>query len=467
VIPFYQRLLLSLLSLTLSLLPSAYAQGPQSPNPKYWQTTGYGYVIEVIDDTMSFYDVTKNTCVKNRFASSDYENTLASRWITTNNRGNTELDWHVLHPIDLTPLNTLPQACQSAHQPDFNPIKNFDVFWSTYAEHFPYGYKQNWHWNERYPIWRSMITKETSEKQLASIFSLIINQVRDGHANLVNNEGDDIGDIEPRILAYEYRLRQSWKKNPNYQYLWPFVREQFRQWERIIVNNYAVDKKVTSYYDNFYFATLKNNISYLRIDSMMGFTNDESYDSYESWLNAVDDTMKNIMPIINKSSGLVIDLRSNGGGSDVVSLQLLSYLFESKTRIGAKATVVNGKLGRVKNIWISPSGNTTYDGPVVALTSQGTASAAEIMLIGLTARENTIIIGEPSYGSFSDILPKQLPNGWQLGLSHQVYLDVNGFDHEEIGIPVSEYVSFLFIEDMKEGKDIAIEKAITFFESKD
>jgi carboxyl-terminal processing protease len=424
---------------------------------KYWQTRGYGYLIEVFNDRVTFFDMTQQTCVRNNSVSSEYKDSSAASWITIDESGSASLDWHALHPVELIPLATLPSLCSPENIKRNNPIDNFEVFWWTYAENFPYSEKQNWNWQNKHPIWRSKISEKSNEDDLSDIFEKIINQLRDGHASMINAKHNDVIDVEARLLSYEYRLRQAWKKDDDYEYFWPYVRDHFRAWERILKNNYAIENTIESHYENFHFFKLKSNISYLRIDGMMGFTED---DSFESLLTAVDDTMKRQIPKINQSNGLIIDLRGNGGGTDLVSLQLLSYLFTKETRIGSKATVLNGKLDNAKDIWVFPSKHSHYSGPIIVLTSQATASAAEIMLIGLSARSDTIVIGEPSNGSFSDILPKQLPNGWVFGLSHQVYLDVNGNDHEEVGIPVSEYVPFLLSKHLEENKDAALDKAI-------
>ncbi len=50
--------------------------------------------------------------------------------------------------------------------------------------------------------------------------------------------------------------------------------------------------------------------------------------------------------------------------------------------------------------------------------------------------DNVQRIGSPSKGIFSDILDKKLPNGWEFGLSNQVYQDNQGKSYEAKGIPV-------------------------------
>ena len=225
--------------------------------PTYWKTIGHGYVLEVINEVMTVYDVTSSFCIKNEFVTSFYIDTPASKLITTNGNDTAEIDWYALHPTELVLINKLPDKCISSNNYDLDPVKNFDVFWQTYANNFPYSKEHKWDWKKKYPLWRSLITRETNEEELADIFSKVINSVRDGHASLVGRDGEEIGDIKARLLTHEYRLRKAWRKDENYQYLWPFVRAYFKKWEENIQQNYAKERRVESYYDNFLFFSIK------------------------------------------------------------------------------------------------------------------------------------------------------------------------------------------------------------------
>ena len=67
-------------------------------------------------------------------------------------------------------------------------------------------------------------------------------------------------------------------------------------------------------------------------------------------------------------------------------------------------------------------------------------------------------------------MEKQLPNGWEYGLSNEIYETMDGTNYENIGIPPHheiEYAKrgFYFIDglrnDLAEGKgDTAVEKAL-------
>ena len=57
------------------------------------------------------------------------------------------------------------------------------------------------------------------------------------------------------------------------------------------------------------------------------------------------------------------------------------------------------------------------------LTSEVTVSAGEIFTMAMRALPSVTHIGEATSGALSDILPKPLPNGWSLRLSHEIYED--------------------------------------------
>lgn len=91
-------------------------------------------------------------------------------------------------------------------------------------------------------------------------------------------------------------------------------------------------------------------------------------------------------------SGIIIDLRNNGGGSlsDVVDM---TGLF-----------VDQGPIVQVKSSYSSPVTltdrvkGTLYDGPLAIMVGQGSASASEIMAAALQDYKRAIIVGTPTFG---------------------------------------------------------------------
>lgn len=162
--------------------------------------------------------------------------------------------------------------------------------------------------------------------------------------------------------------------------------------------------------------------------------------------NAVIDDFKAILPEIYKVKGVVIDLRKNGGGSSGNAAEILKYFTEQKVLIGSKWKTRNhlashkawgASMGNVvldslpksaqKNYKIF-KGDYWYEGdymifqndlkdkkitlPLVVLTSNNTASAAEDFLIILEGLKNrAITIGQKTYGSTGQPLHFSLPGG--------------------------------------------------------
>ncbi len=56
-------------------------------------------------------------------------------------------------------------------------------------------------------------------------------------------------------------------------------------------------------------------------------------------------------------------------------------------------------------------------------------------MLALKVLPNVTLIGEQTYGIFSDTLDKELPNGWEFSLTNEQYLSAEGVSYEQIGIP--------------------------------
>ncbi|MCB1633513.1 MAG: hypothetical protein KDI51_02930, partial [Xanthomonadales bacterium] len=76
-----------------------------------------------------------------------------------------------------------------------------------------------------------------------------------------------------------------------------------------------------------------------------------------------------------------------------------------------------------------------YTGPLYLLTSDITVSAGEIAVLSLRAFPQVVHAGMPTRGALSDILSKNLDEGWSLNLSNEIYLDHEGVSWEGRGIP--------------------------------
>jgi C-terminal processing protease CtpA/Prc len=170
--------------------------------------------------------------------------------------------------------------------------------------------------------------------------------------------------------------------------------------------------------------------------------------------------MTAIMVDLRSTNAMIIDVRVNHGGEDAFSLAIATYFTDQRRLAVSKfARSVFGATAQVE-AYIEPANDTPYLNPVAVIGAPDTASAAEIFLMAMSSLPQTTLVGENSNGVLSDILSKTLPNGWEIGLSNEVYLDSVGVNHEVNGVPPTVTAPTFSLQAMEQGRDIAIDAAL-------
>lgn len=161
--------------------------------------------------------------------------------------------------------------------------------------------------------------------------------------------------------------------------------------------------------------------------------------------------------------GLILDLRSNGGGeteamTDVASafLRVGFGLGQFTGRDGAGFTISTRSRSPIMTEQIT---QTLL--PVIVLTSERTASAAEIFIAALKASKRASVIGTETCGCVLAVrTPHELPDGGLLDISELDYRTPAGDRLERNGIKPDQTV-IIQRSDLYSGRDRAIELAIT------
>jgi C-terminal processing protease CtpA/Prc len=73
---------------------------------------------------------------------------------------------------------------------------------------------------------------------------------------------------------------------------------------------------------------------------------------------------------------------------------------------------------------------------------------------------NVIVVGESTAGGYSDPLPMELPNGWKLGISNELYVAPDGQAYEGHGIPPHVWIPYFPEETARTGEDPVLLKAL-------
>jgi C-terminal processing protease CtpA/Prc len=102
-----------------------------------------------------------------------------------------------------------------------------------------------------------------------------------------------------------------------------------------------------------------------------------------------------------------------------------------------------------------------FSGEVALLIGPDSVSAAGVFAMALFGRKPRITrVGDNTQGVFSDMLERTLPNGWRFSLPNGTYLAEDGRAFDVVGVPPDVRVPVFPDQDLRDGRDSALEKAI-------
>jgi carboxyl-terminal processing protease len=105
--------------------------------------------------------------------------------------------------------------------------------------------------------------------------------------------------------------------------------------------------------------------------------------------------------------GMILDLRGNPGGLGAMAIPVASEFVARPTPLGSLQF-----RGFSQTFTAKPSlGRTPYDGPLVILTDEGTASASEILAGGLQEAGRARVVGDTTLGAVLPSIVEALPHG--------------------------------------------------------
>jgi carboxyl-terminal processing protease len=156
----------------------------------------------------------------------------------------------------------------------------------------------------------------------------------------------------------------------------------------------------------------------------------EDYGSTTKDVKAILDT------ITSKVDGIVIDLRSNGGGSLQEAIELSGLFIEEGPIVQIRDSNGEIELGKDEDKTIY------YDGPLTVLTNRFSASASEIFSGAIQDYKRGVVVGENTFGkgtvqnliSLNQFVPKVQDTLGQVKLTLAKYYRVNGSSTQHKGV---------------------------------
>ncbi len=186
--------------------------------------------------------------------------------------------------------------------------------------------------------------------------------------------------------------------------------------------------------------------------------------------------LPSVLPAFNQlkdTPALVIDLRGNSGGAVLLATEMMNYLVQGEVMLGKKVTrsgqapsLLFGLL-RLGSMELKLQGvKAPYLAPVVVLVDGDSASASELFAGSLQNIGRAKIVGETTCGCLLGYLGyANVPGGGGLSYSELDMVPTKGERIEGIGV-IPDYAVALSRQDLIDGKDRALARAVQILESR-
>ncbi len=454
----------------MALLATFFTPATAQSLDGFWQSDGYGLLVEIRGVKMSVSQITSISCLPwwtgKRSDSSGNKSEIAFKRgdavirLTPGSSSDTLLmrESVSISSMELRRVNDRPKNC--TEKLANTPQNNYAVFWQTFAEQFALFplYQTDWVAVDR--KYRSQVTASTTPEELFGILREMILPFHNAHTNI------NAASINRQYVGYrpasEIGLQLQATSSLSLKEILDLFSQRAQRTRDIIESKYS-DAKLRPYCnDVIYFGMLKGSVGYLRI---LGFDDYAKEGGFAQGGVSLEAALDDIFKDAQQMKGLILDVRINTGGADPYCLAIASRLTNAKYLAYSKVTR-NNLSGRLhftapQPAWVEVSTRPGYRGNVVLLVGPDTLSGGETFAMALMGRKPKMsAIGENTQGVFSDVFGHKLPNGWTFGFPNELYLTKSGKSFDGRGVPPNIRVPVFPRADLEIGRDGAVERAL-------
>ena len=307
-----------------------------------------------------------------------------------------------------------------------DPHKNYDYLCEIIDTRYSlFNIKKN-DWESSKKEYRKLLRDSMNDEELLEVFDELVGSLEDGHSNV--------------YTSFNYTRHWDW-------YLDFPVNFNFE----IIERNYLGRKHWRT--GPFLHTILEDSIGYVY------------YGSFSPSISGKQ--LKAVFGRMNKCKAVIFDIRNNGGGK-LSNVKRIARQFADSTRSVHSFYFKNGPgkedFSKAIGYTVKPAKN-AFTKPVVILMNRKSYSAATFFPAAMRAFPHVTIMGDQSGGGGGIPYHFELPNGWSFRISTTRTISALG-ENIEPGI-LPDIRVHLSEEDLKNGKDTMIERAMAFLNQKE
>lgn len=313
-------------------------------------------------------------------------------------------------------------ACVDEEQFSNTPEGNMEALWKLIDEHYCFlDYKAETiglDWNEVHGRYGKMVHRGMTSAQMHEVLCNMLSELRDGHVNLYS--AADIG--------------------------------RYWSWKDDYPANLDVELRDAYLGENYRIAS---GLQYRILDDNIGYI---VYSSFSSGIG--EGNIAEVLHYLRLCSGLIIDVRGNGGGQLDYEQRLASHFTNERILVGYRAHKTgpgHSDFSSLMEEYLEPSRTVRWQKPVIVLTNRSCYSATNTFVRDMLCCPNVRTLGDRTGGGGGMPFTGDLPCGWLVRFSACPQYDKEKH-HIEFGIPASIPCE-LKAEDVARGYDTLIETA--------
>lgn len=264
-----------------------------------------------------------------------------------------------------------------------DPVGNFDMLWKTIDNHYCFFREKGIDWDSVYLKYRPLVKDDTNYIQLYSICASMLDELKDGHVNLIS----------------------------------PFNTSFYRQWWSDYPQDFRLRTIQEDYLKFNYLQT--SGISYKMLPDTIGYM---YYPSFAYDIGNLN--LDYILAILHQGKGLIIDIRDNGGGNLSNIKTLVSRLIDHKVSGGTirhKTGPGHSDFSDPYEFFYEPCDTNLriayLNRPIAVLTNRSCYSAANDFVSVMKTLPNVSIIGARTGGGGGLPFNSEMPIGWSVRFS--------------------------------------------------
>jgi len=327
---------------------------------------------------------------------------------------------------------------------DRDPVRNFEAFWKTFYDRYPFFELHGVDWRERYEIFRPRVTADITDEQLFMLLCELVSPLDDGHI-----------EIEARVGPRKKKKFFTPEKKPRFyeEFSDDEIEDLFKITSRTLVaNGFDRPRKTQAWMLKYGRSSKYGYIRILELEDIRRRT----------LTKALDDIARDFDDL----KGFIVDIRDCPGGDDSTALMIINRFCDRKRTAFHRQTKTGPRpedYSPIKTWYLEPQGDSQFTGPIALLTCDAVFSGGESFALAMRELPYVTIIGARTNGIFSYTLDKRLPNGWKYCLSYQRYMSADMICYEGEGVPVD--IELLNKRsDLSTGEDPLISRALQILE---